>query len=282
MNVLSIQSQVARGHVGNAAAAFALQRLGIDAWPVPTVILSHHPGHAAAPEKLAAPSPVRPMVAGLARLNALSRCDAVLSGYTVSLAQIGEIADAVDRVKAANPNALYFCDPVLGNDAKGFFLDPALADAYRDLLLPRADILLPNRFELAALTGEDPETADEASLSARPLLAAGPRCVVVKGLRDGGRIGAIAAGRDSGWQVWTPYVEDAADHGTGDLFSALFAAHFLADGDAARALSAAASSVHAIVAATKAAGADELCLVDEQAALRDPAPAFSAVPLTLR
>src|SRR5580704_775784 len=148
MNLLSIQSHVAYGHVGNSAAVFALQRLGCEVWPVHTVQFSNHPGHGAWRGRVLDPDLIREVVAGIAERGVLATCDGVLSGY-VGAPQTGEaILDAVRAARSANPRAQYCCDPVIGDVGRGVYVGDAVAQFMRERAVPLADVLTPNQFEL--------------------------------------------------------------------------------------------------------------------------------------
>ncbi len=179
MNVLSIQSHVAYGHVGNASAVFPMQRLGVEVWPVHTVQFSNHTGYGAWRGEVFAADSVREVVKGVAERGALARCDAVLSGYMGSAA-IGEaILEAVAAVRAENRDALYCCDPVIGDTEEGVYVRPGITEFMRERAVPAADILTPNLFELNLLTGLPTRTLAEAKGAIAALQARGPRVVLV-------------------------------------------------------------------------------------------------------
>ena len=153
MKVLSIQSSVAYGHVGNSAAVFPLQRLGHEVWPVHTVNFSNHTGYGAWRGPLIPPADVAEVISGIEDRGVLGQVDAVLSGYQGGSGIADVILDAVARVKAANPAATYTCDPVMGNATSGCFVDPAIPPIIRERVVPVADVITPNQFELGFLTG---------------------------------------------------------------------------------------------------------------------------------
>ena len=160
MKILSIQSAVAYGHVGNSAAVFPLQRIGVEVLPVYTVNFSNHTGYGAWRGPLIAPDDVRDVITGIEERGVLGECDAVLSGYQGG-EQVGAvILDAVARVKAANPRAIYCADPVMGDVERGFFVRPGIPEFMRDKVIPAADIVTPNQFELDYLSGTEVRTVD--------------------------------------------------------------------------------------------------------------------------
>src|SRR5437762_4577514 len=161
MNILSIQSWVAYGHVGNAAAMFPLQRLGHEVWAVNTVQFSNHPGHGGFRGQVFPADCVREVVAGIADRGLLPKCDAVLSGY-LGDASIGDaVLEAVSAAKAANPRALYCCDPVIGDVGTGVYVRAGIAEFMRQRAVPAADIVTPNHFELQQLTGQSAGSLDD-------------------------------------------------------------------------------------------------------------------------
>lgn len=183
MNILSIQSWVAYGHVGNASAVFPLQRLGAEVWALNTVQFSNHTGYGAWRGQVFGAELIRELVTGIEERGVLGTCDAVLSGY-MGDAAIGEaILEAVARVRAANPQAVYCCDPVIGDVGRGVFVRPGIPEFMRDRAMPAADIATPNQFELEWLTGRAVGTLAEAKAAVRALQESGPRCVLVTSLR---------------------------------------------------------------------------------------------------
>src|SRR5690606_39049545 len=208
MSVLSIQSAVAYGHVGNSAAVFPLQRIGVEVIPVYTVNFSNHTGYGAWRGPLISPADVGEVITGVEERGAFASLDAVLSGYQGSEGIADVIIDAVARVKAANPRALYSCDPVMGNAKSGCFVAPAIPDLLRDKVVPVADIITPNQFELGYLTGTEPHTIDETLASADAARAMGPRTVLVTSVerpdRDDGTIEMMAIDDTGAWIVTTP------------------------------------------------------------------------------
>ena len=275
MRVLSIQSHVAYGHVGNSAAVFPLQRLGHEVWPVLTVNFSNHTGYGAWRGPLIAPQDVRDVVTGIEERGVLRTCDAVLSGYQGSPAVADVVVDAVQRVKAANPAATYTCDPVMGNATSGCFVDPAIPPVLRERVVPVADIITPNQFELGFLTDTSPTALTEVLASADAALAMGPSTVLVTSVEavPEGSIGLLAVTDEGAWLVQTPRLPMKAN-GSGDLTAALFTAHLHETGSPAEALGRTASSVFAVLRATLDSGERELRLVAAQDAIAHPAGEF--------
>jgi pyridoxine kinase len=256
--------------VGNSGVRFALQRLGLDVWAVPTVLLSNHPGHGRFRGEATSAAAIAALIDGLDAHGWLARCDGVISGYLGAADQARAVADAVRRVKAQNPRAVYLCDPVFGDD-DGAYARPGVAEAMARELVPLADIVTPNRFELQSLTSKKIETAADAVAAARAL---GVAETVVTSVSFGHeRIGTVAVAGGGAWAVSAPRIA-SVPNGSGDLLAALYLAARIAGRDVAAALSAACSAVDAVLRAS--AGADELRLVAAQAELIQPSRVLAA------
>ena len=281
MKVLSIQSHVAYGHVGNSAAVFPLQRLGHEVWPVLTVNFSNHTGYGAWRGPLIPADDVREVITGIEERGALAGCDAVLSGYQGSPEIADVIADAVSRVKAANPAATYTCDPVMGNATSGCFVNPAIPPKYRSTVIPVADVLTPNQFELGFITDNDALSGSsplaDILTAADEIRALGPATVLVTSVQRTGApadaIEMLAVTADGAWLVQTPRLPMKAN-GSGDITAALFTAHLHETGSAAEALARTASSVFAVLQATLDSGERELRLIAAQDHIAEPACEF--------
>ena len=277
MKILSIQSAVAYGHVGNSAAVFPLQRIGVEVLPVYTVNFSNHTGYGAWRGPLISPDDVREVITGIEERGAFGDIDVVLSGYQGSEGIGDVILDAVARVKAANPNAVYSCDPVMGNAKSGCFVAPAIPILLRERVVPAADIITPNQFELGFLTETDPSDLESTLASADAARAMGPRTVLVTSVERPDRpedtIEMLAVTDDGAWIVQTPRIPLKAN-GSGDVTAALFTAHYRASGDAADALARTTSSVWDLLQNTYDSGQRELQLVESQEAYAHPRMQF--------
>jgi pyridoxine kinase len=277
VNILSIQSHVAYGHVGNSAAVFALQRLGCEVWPVHTVQFSNHTGYGSWKGEVFAAGMIAEVVAGIADRGVLGSCDGVLSGYVGSLETGAAILDAVAKVKAGNAEAAYCCDPVIGNRTRGVFVRPGLVEFFRDRAVPAARIITPNQFELDRLAGGD--TTDMVQLTAAidSLHARGPRAILVTSVdvneTPAGHVDVVASDGATRYLVRTPKLATPGN-GAGDVIAALFLYHYLETGAVAEALSRATSSVFGLLRRTLAAGAAELALVAGQDELVAPSEIF--------
>lgn len=280
MRFLSLQSHVAYGYVGNRAATFPLQRLGHEVWAVNTVEFSNHTGYGAWKGRTASAEQVADIVHGIEALGMLGKCDAVLTGYVGDAALGDVVLDTVRKVRAANPKAVWCCDPVLGDIDTGIYVKPGIDSFFRDRALPQADIITPNHFELEHLTQRKVETLDEAVAAARSLLN-GPRLALVTSFLRAGllseQVEMLAVTPDAAWRVVTPLIAfEVMPNGTGDTVAALFTAHWLADGDIAATLGTVASSIYAVLEATQAMGERELQLVAAQERLLSPKRRFTA------
>jgi pyridoxine kinase len=281
MNLLSINSHVAYGHVGNAAAVFALQRLGCEVWPVHTVLFSNHPGHGSFRGEMVEASAVGELVRGIEERGGLASCDGVLSGY-VGAPETGEaILDAAVKVKAANPAARYCCDPVIGDQGRGVYVRAGIPEFFRERALPAADVITPNQFELEHLSGTAAPTLAAALSAVEALARRGPRAILVTSVMTEetprNSIDLIAWEPAGRFRLRTPRLPVAV-HGAGDAIAALFFLHWLGTGSAAEALSRAASSIFGVLQRTAEAGANEMLLIDAQEELVKPSRIFRAQP----
>lgn len=278
MKILSIQSAVAFGHVGNSAAVFPLQRIGVEVLPVYTVNFSNHTGYGAWRGPLISPEDVREVLLGIEERGVLPQIDAVLSGYQGGEGIADVILETVQRVKAANPAAVYSCDPVMGNAKSGCFVAPAIPVLLRDRVVPAADIITPNQFELGFLTGTEPDTLESTLASVELVRETGPRTVLVTSVerpdREDGTIEMLAVDDGGAWLVQTPYIPMKAN-GSGDVTAALFTAHYRRTGDLADAVARTTSSVFDLLSRTHESGERELQLVESQDAYANPRMQFT-------
>ncbi|MCD0171598.1 pyridoxal kinase PdxY [Deinococcus sp. 23YEL01] len=284
-NILSIQSWVSFGHVGNAAAVFPLQRLGFEVWAIHTVQFSNHTGYGAWTGAVFPPEAVADLIDGIEARGVLPECGAVLSGYMGSEGTVAAVVDAVRRVRTANPESLYACDPVMGDVGRGVFVRPELPDLIAAQAIPEADIVTPNQFELELLTGVTVDTLEHALEAARALRermrAGGPRVVLLTSLVRSGApensIETLAVTDDGAWLCRTPLLPlDPPRNGTGDAIAALFLGHYLKSGQAAQALSLSMSALFGLLSRTHAAGTREIQLVAAQDEFVKPARLFEA------
>ncbi|WP_336650851.1 MULTISPECIES: pyridoxal kinase PdxY [unclassified Leucobacter] len=285
MRILSIQSSVSYGHVGNSAAVFPLQRIGVEVMPVSTVCFSNHTGYGSWRGPMLSGDDVREIVTGIEERGGLENVDAVLSGYQGGSSIGDAILDAVARVKQHSPDAIYACDPVLGNAVSGCHVAPEVQELIRDRVVPQADLITPNQFELGFITGTSPDTLESTLDAVDRARELGPGTVLVTSLlrpdrpvtADGepATIEMLAVTGDGAWLLETPRLP-LKRNGSGDVTAALFTAHLRRTGDAAAALSRTAASVFELLERTLAAGSRELQLVESQEAYVNPAHTFEA------
>jgi pyridoxine kinase len=277
VKILSIQSSVAYGHVGNSAAVFPLQRLGHEVWPVLTVHFSNHTGYGEWRGPLLAADDVREVIAGIGDRGVLGEADAVLSGYQGDPAVGQVILDTVARVKELNPDAVYCCDPVMGDLGRGMFVRPGIPEFMRDTVVPAADIITPNHFELDFLAGRTTSTLAEILDAVDSVRERGPRDVLVTSVLHGevpeGRLDVVAVSDEGAWAVETPLLP-ITPNGCGDVTAALYLAHLRTTGSAETALSRTANSVFAILEQTIEAGTREIQLVAAQDRIAEPPTTF--------
>jgi len=277
MNVLSIQSHVAYGHVGNASAVFPMQRLGVEVWPIHTVQFSNHTGYGSWKGRVFDGPAIEELVEGIAERGVLDRCNGVLSGYMGS-ADIGNaILSAVARVRALNPQALYCCDPVIGDVGRGVFVRAGIPEFMRDRAVPAADIITPNQFELDYLSGIATETLSDVKQAVSKVQQLGPRAVLVTSVETketpSDSIDLIAGEGGRFWRVRTPKLSLSVN-GAGDAIAALFFVHYARSDSAATALAEAAASVYGLLKRTEEAGSREILTIAAQDEFVSPTHRF--------
>ena len=279
MNILSIQSHVAYGHVGNAAATFPLQRIGADVWPIHTVQFSNHTGYGEWTGRAFEAALIGELVEGIATRGVLGTCDGVLSGYMGAADTGAAILDAVAQVKAANPKARYCCDPVIGDVGRGIFVRPGIPEFMREQAVPAADVITPNQFELDLLAGRATTTTADARAAIDAVHRLGPDVILVTSLHTQetppDAIDLVASDRVGVFRARTPKLPITVN-GAGDAIAALFFAHYLRTGSAAEALSRAASSIFGLLRRTAEAGSREILLIEAQDEFVNPSRMFAA------
>lgn len=259
MAILSIQSAVAHGYVGNAAAVPALQALGHEVWRVDTVAFSNHPGHGRFTGGVRPASEIASLIDGIDALGVMGECETVLSGYLGEAATADAIAKAVQATRRARPDARYVLDPVIGDDGRVFVRDGVL-EAIRDTLLPMADIVLPNPSELGWLAGVEARGMPGILDTARRLLERGPSLVVVTGVEEAGEMAAYAVTRDAVWRAAATR-RGRRFNGTGDLFAAVFTGWITRSNALDQALAAAVAALDLVTGETERRGTQELALI---------------------
>ncbi|EKY3088459.1 pyridoxal kinase PdxY [Cronobacter dublinensis] len=284
-NILAIQSHVVFGHAGNSAAEFPMRRLGANVWPLNTVQFSNHTQYGQWTGAVMPPSHLTEIVQGIVAIGQLSRCDAVLSGYLGSAEQGEQILEIVRQVKAANPQAKYFCDPVMGHPEKGCIVAPGVAEFHARFALPASDIIAPNLLELEMLSGHPVASVDEAVATARELIARGPQIVLVKHLARAGfqqdRFEMLLVTAEEAWHISRPLVDFGARQpvGVGDVTSGLLLVKLLQGATLREALEHVTAAVYDIMVTTKRMEEYELQVVAAQDGIAQPEHYFTAVKL---
>ncbi|HHR6128598.1 TPA: pyridoxal kinase PdxY [Providencia alcalifaciens] len=284
-SVLSIQSHVVFGHAGNSAAAFPMCRMGVDVWPLNTVQFSNHTQYPQWTGSVFPAQHLTDIVEGLAKIHKLAICDAVLSGYIGSAEQGNDILAIVQKVKAANPQALYFCDPVMGHPEKGCIVAPGVAEFLCQQALAASDVIAPNLLELETLANEKITTVEQAVQAARRLCQQGPKTVLVKHLSRAGyradRFEMILVTADHSWHVSRPLVDfgEKQPVGVGDLTSGLMLVNILKGESLDKGLEHVAAAVYEVMLKTKEMGEYELQLVAAQDLMVSPQHKFCATQL---
>jgi pyridoxine kinase len=277
MNLLSIQSHVVYGHVGNSAAVFPLQRIGVEVWPIHTVQFSNHTGYGKWHGRVFDAALIADLMAGLEQRGCLGECDGVLSGY-IGGADIGAaILDAVAMVRRANPSARYCCDPVIGDIGRGVFVREGISEFMKEKAVPAANIVTPNQFELDYLAGGNSRTLGDALAAVKAIHALGPTAVLVTSLHvedtpeDG--IDLIASDETGQFRLRIPQLALTVN-GAGDAIAGLFFAHYLRSGKIDEALSRAGSAIFGILSKTAETGAGEIQVVAAQQEIVEPSRVF--------
>ena len=283
MNILSIQSHVVYGHVGNAAAVFCMQRLGVEVWPIHTVQFSNHTGYGDWTGQVFDGATITALLNGIEARGILPECSGVLSGYTGGK-DIGEaILDAVARIRKANPSALFCCDPVMGDYGEGVYVREGIPDFMKEKAVPQADIITPNQFELEMLSGHKCENQSQLVKAVREIQKSGPPIIVVTSLNlaetPKDHIDVFMADGDRFWLIRTPKFDNIPISGTGDTIASLFFVHYLKSRSPVFALERATSSVYSLLKRSIETQSKEIQLIQAQDEIANPTWTFKAQEL---
>jgi pyridoxine kinase len=280
--ILSIQSSVAYGYVGNSAVTFPLMRMGVEVWPVITVHFSNHTGYGAWRGPLLSAADLSDVVRGIDERGVLGEVDAVLSGYQGGEDIGAMILDAVALVKLRNPAAIYCCDPVLGDADRGCYVRPGIPELMRQRVVPAAQIITPNQFELESLTGLPTSTTVELLSAADAASRLGPEVVLVTSVvredAQPGTIDMVAVDAGGAWLVTTPRLPQTFT-GSGDVTAATFLTSLLEMRDVSKALAHTAAVIYGLLEVTAASGRAELALITGQEELIHPSHTFEPIRL---
>ncbi|ARJ43752.1 pyridoxal kinase [Pantoea alhagi] len=284
-NILAIQSHVVFGHAGNSAAEFPMRRMGANVWPLNTVQFSNHTQYGHWTGTVMPASHLTDIVKGIANIDRLKTCDAVLSGYLGSAEQGEQILEIVRQVKQANPDAWYFCDPVMGHPEKGCIVAPGVAEFHCKASLPASDIIAPNLLELEMLSGSSVTSVDEAVTVSRKLIAQGPKIVLVKHLARAGRrsdrFEMLLVTAQEAWHISRPLIDFGVRQpvGVGDLTSGLLLVNLLKGETLKQSLEHITAAVYEVMLKTHEMGEYELQLVAAQDLIAQPQQHFVAEKL---
>lgn len=278
-NILSVQSHVAYGYVGNKAAIFPLQRLGNEAWFINTVQFSNHTGYGSWQGEVFSSNHIKNVYEGIKQREILSKCDAILSGYMGDASIASSIVEIVSDIKSLNPKAIYCCDPVMGDTGRGFFIKEGIFELFRDKIIKISDIITPNQFEACALTNMSINNLEDAKKVAAELHKMGPRIILITSLiynySKQESIENLVYDGVNFYLIVTPFFNfSIMPNGCGDLVTSLFLHHYLINQKADIALSRTISSVYGILKHTYQNNSRELMLISAQEELVNPSKLF--------
>ncbi|WP_102868531.1 pyridoxal kinase PdxY [Pseudovibrio exalbescens] len=278
--VLSIQSHVTFGHAGNSCAVFPMQRMGLEVWPIHTVHFSNHTQYPQGWRGRPMPTDqIAEVFEGLVGLGVLSDISAIVTGYIGDASQCDVIADIVSRVKAENPNCLYLCDPVMGAPDKGCIVSDGVAESLIHKLMPLADILVPNQFELSQFAGKHIASLSDAVDACQAARELGPDIVLAKHLHSVSDdcFSMVLATSEGPYLAQRPHlVFDRQPVGVGDLISAVFLAGLLSGRSPVAAFEHTHNAVYGVLQKTKALGEWELQTITAQSEFDNPSNQFRA------
>jgi len=261
MSILSIQSHVAYGYVGNKAAVFPLQTMGYDVWPVNTVQFSNHTGYGKWQGEVFSSAHVKNVIKGIEALGVASKCQAILSGYMGSSDICHAVLEIVQRFKSKSAQVCYLCDPIIGN--KSCYVKPEVLIFFKEHLY--ADIVTPNQFEAEVLSGISITKQDDLKKAADYFHHLGVKIVIITGVKLKTQQAYslfISYGASKCHLIKTPvYPFDIEPNGTGDLLSALFLGHYLTTQDPLLSLQITAYLLDKVLYNTSLAKSRELRLV---------------------
>lgn len=264
--ILSIQSHVAYGYVGNKAATFPLQSLGYDVWPIHTVQFSNHSGYGKFQGEIFSAGHIAKVIQGIKELGVINRCKAILSGYLGDGAIGNVILETVQELRKENPELLYLCDPVIGDVDRGIFVKDGIADFFKTQALSHASIITPNHFEAELLYGAPITTIAKAKEAARFFHSQGVNIVIFTSFRSAelpaDKLHVFLSDRTNQLIAQTPLIDfKIAPNGTGDLFSALFLGNYLKSQDMTKTLARVLAQMYHVILTTYQLEQRELAVI---------------------
>ena len=278
--IISIQSHVAEGYAGNKAAVFPLQRLGIDVTVMNTVQFSNHTGHAHYLGQTFAAKHIDDLFEGLALNNKLNSHQALITGYLGQL-EIGQcIIKQLINIRQTHPDFIYCCDTVFGDYATGTYASKEMPAFFRNEILPYADIITPNQYELEILTDQkitDIKSALKACQHAREM---GPKIVLLTSFSEpnSSKIGMFLSTKKESWLIESPkHKLRPTVGGTGDISSAIFLAHYLNQMPLFQVLTQTFNSLYGLIKKTADLNKEELALIEAQEEIVFPTSNFKAI-----
>jgi pyridoxine kinase len=277
--VLSLQSYSVHGYVGNKSATFPLQCMGLDVSAINTVTLSNRPGYPGGYSgKEMDPNELLDLIKGL-DANSLLNFDIVISGYVSSLAMLHGLGEGLNTVRQAAPNAFFVCDPVLGDNGK-YYVPSELLDAYKNVIIPMSNAVMPNAFETGVLTGVDVKNIDSAREACRRLHEMGPEYCLLKGVNlhgESDQLSMVLSSKSNKklFCIDTPKL-DFTFFGCGDLCTAVASAWLLKHSDnLPLVLEKVSGTMHAVTARTVEKNSPELLIVENRDIYANPPPPIS-------
>ncbi|GAD79971.1 pyridoxal kinase PdxY [Vibrio ezurae] len=279
--VLSIQSHVSFGHAGNSSAVFPMQRMGLEVWPIHTVQFSNHTQYPQGWKgSVFSADDISDVVQGLSNIGALEKCQAVVTGYQGSAEQCNAVADAVSQTKLANPDALYICDPVMGSPEKGCIVASGVAEHLLTRLMPMADVIVPNQFELGQFVGMEINSLSDAVKACQKALTMGPKIVLVKHIYcvSDDKFSMMLAYEGQCYLAQRPQLDfERALVGAGDLISSVFTAGLVKGWHPTTAFKHCNEAVYGVVKQTKQADEWELQIIAAQDEFITPTESFDLI-----
>lgn len=278
--VISVQSHVVYGHAGNSSAVFPLQRMGLEVWPVNTVQFSNHTQYQQGwTGDVYTVNQLKELISGLDNINVLGSCSGVISGYLGSEEQCYMVMDLIETVRERNSTAMYICDPVMGDPEKGCVVDQGIEGTLVNVLMPLADVIVPNQYELSKFVDMDIHSLDDAVDACKAALAKGPKVVLLKHLQTtdqpADHFTMMLACDDKCYITHAPKVYPQKPYvGVGDLITALFTAGLMKGWPAVKAFKHCNEAVYGVVKQTYLSGEWELQTIAAQDKLVDPQEAF--------
>lgn len=271
-HILTIQSHVVYGHAGNAAAAFPLQRLGHKTSILNLLQFSNHTGYGKWGGKAICVEELEEVLAGLNDVGVYEELDCIITGYLGSQEQVYALAKFIKAVKAVNPNVFYCCDPVIGDEHTGMYVKQEVADVINDELVSIADLITPNRYELAKLTKSDINSVDDILELNKTFLTRGTRVLATSSVFEEAKTGMLFQEKENEYlTIEMPLFDiNYTVRGTGDVVAAVFMGNYFLTNDFKEAMQKTANTMHGIVKYTSEYDLPELAIIQNQELIVTP------------